>query len=224
MKVSVYIDRLEALSLREQVLIGATLVALVVSVLQFFLLDPLSVRQNDLISQVRALASTNERQQRRLNGEELSPVSIRQALLEAEITDLEQQVKTQEAEISQLTSTLVPATQMPALLQALLAKESVHLVSLVNVPPIPLLPEATETSTETSTEIVGAPGLQLFAHGIQLELRGDFHTLRRYLLAIEQQPWEFVWQAVRLESSSTGESVMQLQLQTLSTDSAWLGV
>ncbi|MFT4798009.1 MAG: MSHA biogenesis protein MshJ, partial [Candidatus Azotimanducaceae bacterium] len=65
---------------------------------------------------------------------------------------------------------------------------------------------------------------QIFRHGIQLQLRGDFHTLRRYLIAIEQQPWKLLWQSVRLETKKNGESVMELQLQTLSTDNAWLGV
>jgi MSHA biogenesis protein MshJ len=91
---------------------------------------------------------------------------------------------------------------------------------LINHPPVPLLTESvSELETVTTT-----PEVQLYAHGIQLELRGDFHTLRRYLLAIEQQPWKLLWQDVSLETRASGESVMQLQLQTLSTDSAWMGV
>lgn len=228
MKLLTYVERLEAFSLREQMLIGATLIALLASLLQFFLVDPLLVRQQALNNQLKSLASTNERQQRRLDGEGLSPLSNRAALLKTEITDIEQQLAAHHLKIDAYTATLVPATQMPALLQALLEKQSVQLVSLVNLPALPLL-EASETDSDGA--IVNGAGssgtgrdVQLYAHGIQLELRGDFHALRRYLIAVEQQPWKLLWQSVRLETSGSGESLMELQLQTLSTDSAWLGV
>jgi MSHA biogenesis protein MshJ len=220
MSLSVYVDKLEALSFREQMLIAATLVALLVSMLQFFVVDPLLSQQKALNGQMKTIASNIERQQRLLDGESLTPMIKREALLNAEISDVERQLALHEAEIGAYTSALVPAKKMPSLLQALLEREAVHLVSLINHPPVPLLTESvSELETVTTT-----PEVQLYAHGIQLELRGDFHTLRRYLLAIEQQPWKLLWQDVSLETRASGESVMQLQLQTLSTDSAWMGV
>lgn len=214
MNLVAYMDRLEALSLREQFLVGATVVAFFVSVLQVLLLDPFLEAREVVASQFKTMQTSIERQQRRLEVE--SPVQTRKSVMQAELNALTQQLAAEGETIRSYTSALVPARQMPALLQSLLERDAVHLVSLTNLSPVAMIDA--ENGPDMDTE------LQLFKHGIQLQLRGDFHTLRRYLIAIEQQPWKLLWQAVRLETDEKGESVMELQLQTLSTDSAWLGV
>lgn len=211
---AVYIDRLEALSLRERLLFGATVIAFLVSMLQIFLLDPLLDNRNAETSRLQNMNTSIQRQERQLEVE--SPIQARHALMEVEVNAITQQLATESQNIKSYTSTLVPAQQMPALLQSLLERDAVHLVSLMNLPPVAMI--------ESELDLGSGAELQLFRHGIQLQLRGDFHTLRRYLIAIEQQPWKLLWQSVRLETNTKGESVMELQLQTLSTDSAWLGV
>ncbi|MFT5562322.1 MAG: MSHA biogenesis protein MshJ [Candidatus Azotimanducaceae bacterium] len=212
--LAVYIDRLEALSLRERLLFGATVIAFLVSMLQILLIDPLVANLDRETSKLKALNTSIERQERQLEIE--SPIKARYALMEAEVTALTQQLATDSKDIKSYTSTLVPAQKIPALLQSLLERDAVHFVSLRNLPPVAMI--------ESELGLGSGGELQLFRHGIQLQLRGDFHTLRRYLIAIEQQPWKLLWQSVRLETKKNGESVMELQLQTLSTDNAWLGV
>lgn|GEM_PF-3367020 len=211
---SVYIDRLEVLSLRERLLFGATVIAFLVSMLQIFLLDPLLDNREAETSRLKNMKTSIQRQERLLEVE--SPIQTRHALMEVEVNAFTQQLATERQKVKSYTSTLVPAQQMPALLQSLLERDAVHLVSLKNLPPVAMI--------ESELDLGSDSELQLFRHGIQLQLRGDFHTLRRYLIAIEQQPWKLLWQSVRLETNKKGESVMELQLQTLSTDSAWLGV
>jgi MSHA biogenesis protein MshJ len=212
--IAAYIDRLEALSLREQLLLGATVIAFLVSMLQILLIDPLLTNRDSQTSRLKNMNTSIERQERQLEVE--SPIKTRHALMAAEVDALTQQLAIESENIKSYTSTLVPARQMPALLQSLLEQDAVHLVSLTNLPPVAMI--------ESEGELATGAELLLFRHGIQLQLRGNFHTLRRYLIAIEQQPWKLLWQSVRLETDKKGESVMELQLQTLSTDSAWLGV
>jgi MSHA biogenesis protein MshJ len=212
--IAAYIDRLEALSLREQLLLGATVIAFLVSMLQILLIDPLLANRDSQTSRLKNINTSIERQARQLEVE--SPIKTRHALMAAEVDALTQQLAIESENIKSYTSTLVPARQMPALLQSLLEQDAVRLVSLTNLPPVAMI--------ESESQLATGAELQLFRHGIQLQLRGSFHTLRRYLIAIEQQPWKLLWQSVRLETDKKGESVMELQLQTLSTDSAWLGV
>ncbi|MFT7246302.1 MAG: MSHA biogenesis protein MshJ [Candidatus Azotimanducaceae bacterium] len=212
--IAAYIDRLEALSLREQLLIGATVIAFLVSMLQILLIGPLLANRDSQTSRLKNINTSIERQARQLEVE--SPIKTRHALMAAEVDALTQQLAIESENIKSYTSTLVPARQMPALLQSLLEQDAVRLVSLTNLPPVAMI--------ESESQLATGAELQLFRHGIQLQLRGSFHTLRRYLIAIEQQPWKLLWQSVRLETDKKGESVMELQLQTLSTDSAWLGV
>ena len=220
MNYQAYIDQLEALSIREQLLIGATCVAFLVSILQFFLIDPMLAGNQLLANDLKAQTTAIERQDQKLSGSRLTPTKNRLVTINAEIADIEQQLEAIEARVSAHTSLLISAQRMPALLKTLLNKEKVTLVSLLNMPPVPLLVEAMPDPTATTD----VPDVELYAHEIQIELRGDFHSLRRYLLAIEQQPWQLMWQGIRLKSEASGESLMQLQIQTLSTDNAWLGV
>mgnify|MGYP003634714523 FL=1 len=224
MNISVYLDYLEALSIRERFLIGATAVGLIVTILQFFLVDPMFERQQQLAVQLKAINTSIERQTQQLEFE--APMQSRQKLLLAEIKNLEHQVIEKNESLNDYAATLVPADKMPALLQALLDRESVDLVSLVNLPPVALIemPSGAEATERIAAEEKETSNFQLYRHGIQLELRGDFHTLRQYLVAIELQSWKLIWQSVRFRAEKNGSNVMELHLQTLSTDSAWLGV
>lgn len=215
MKLQPYLERLEALSVREICLIGATVVGFLVSVLQFLLIDPMLTKHMLLQSRLKAANTNIQRQQRQLDTD--APMQSRLLVLQAEIKNLEQGVERRNEHIDEYASTLVPARRMPALLQSLLEDKSVSLVSLVNLPPVSLLKSPAGGEQDSQ-------GFQLYKHGIQLQLRGDFHTLRRYLVAIEQQPWKLIWQSVRFETDKNGSNVMELHLQTLSTESAWLGV
>ena len=208
-----YLGRLELLTLREQCLVGATVIAFLVSTLQFFVLDPLMVEQDQVSAQLRSVQTSIERLDRQLSGRTLNPVETKHAILKAEIAGVETQLGEERNLIKQYASTLVSANQMPSLLQTLLKKGA--LVSLVNVPPVPLI----EVSADAA-----APEFQLYKHGIQLQLRGDFHSLRRYLLGVEQHSKKLLWQAISLETDESGMSLMELKLQTLSMDNAWLGV
>ncbi len=205
--------QLEGLSLREKVLIAGTVAAFFVSMLQFFLVDPRLQKLDALSNQVKNVSMTNQRLALQLEGSLLMPNQNRQTLLNEEISELQAQVDKDDEMIRSQTVALIPATKMPALLQDLLSKQSVQLVALKNVPPIPLM-----QNSETDM------GLKLYQHGIQFELKGGFHQFRRYLIAVENQPWKLLWQSVHYESGVDGSGLMRLEVQTLSTDNAWLGV
>jgi MSHA biogenesis protein MshJ len=216
MKMTAYLERFEHLSLREKVLIAATVSAFLVSLLQFFLVDPALAQREVLQGQLNNLANSNQRLQMQLDGKLLMPKQNRQLLLEKELAGLRQALQLEAGEIRRETRSLVASEQMPALLQRLVSERGIELVALHNIAPAPLL-ENSGASSEVRA-------VQLYEHGIELELKGTYHALRRYLLAVEGQPWRILWDAVHLKSKPDGESVMRLQVKTLSTEDVWLGV
>ena len=216
MNVYAYLEKIEALSLREKFLVGATICVLIISLSQFFLVDPHLSRHTSLTSQLNNMVANNSRMQLQLEDNSLTPKENRQQVLQSEIAALEAALKLQADQIQEQTVSMVPADQIPDLLQGMLSKQSVALVGLKNLAPKLLL-------EETADE--GGPGsIQLYQHGIELELKGDFHALRRYLLAVESQPWRLLWDSVSFEFVPGGQSLMRLQVKTLSTDDIWLGV
>lgn len=208
-----HINRFEVLSLREQCLIGATVLAFFVSVLQMFVMDPMLAQQSSAEQRLSTLTASIGRKNQQLSGSGLTPLQTRQTILNTEIADVRFKLKHDQEALEQYTSALVPARKMPDLLQALLQQGA--LVSLENLPPVALM-EAQPGEV--------SPSFQLYRHGIELQLRGDFHSLRRYLETIEKQSRKLLWQSVRLETNESGESLMELKIGTLSMDNAWLGV
>lgn len=215
MNLSTYLDRIEALSIREQVLIAATVTIFIASMAQLVLIDP-SLDQRDVLQgRLTSILSGNARLQQQLDGEALMPNQNRQVVLAQELANLDQQILKSEKQLEAGTASLVPAGEIPELLQRLLSERSIELLSLRNLAPVAVLdPE----------DAGGAPTVQLYRHGLELELKGSYHGLRRYLMAVESQPWQLIWQAVDLRSGTDGESIMKLRVNTLSTDDVWIGV
>ena len=221
MSYVVYLDKFEALSLREKVLIGCTVGVFTVSILQFFLIDPRLAAVENLERQIKNVGFTNQRLQTQLQDDRLMPKRNRQRVLDKEIATAKQQLDAERETIERYTESLVPAENMSALLQNVLASdESVSLTSLRNIAPIPMLETPAKPQTEAEIE---AETVQLYRHGLEMQLEGDYHSLRRYLARVEDQPWQLLWHGIQIESEN-GSSRMLLKVQTLSTDATWLGI
>lgn len=215
MSYMVYLDKVETLNIREKVLIGLTVGILLVSMMQFFFVDPRLASTDRLNKQLRSLTSNNERLASQLDNKLLMPNQNRRVVLSKEADALQLQLNQEQSQIRKQTASLVPANQVPVLLQSLLSKELVELVALKNIAPVPIIEEGSES---------GGASVQLYRHGIELQIRGSYHELRRYLMAMEQQSWKLLWHAFHLETESNGSSLMRLEVQTLSTDNVWIGV
>ena len=215
MSYMVYLDKVETLHIREKVLIGLTVGILLVSMMQFFFVDPRLASTDRLNKQLRSLTSNNERLASQLDSKLLMPNQNRRVVLSKEADALQLQLNQEQSQIRKQTASLVPANQVPVLLQSLLSKELVELVALKNIAPVPIIEEGSES---------GGASVQLYRHGIELQIRGSYHELRRYLMAMEQQSWKLLWHAFHLETESNGSSLMRLEVQTLSTDNVWIGV
>jgi MSHA biogenesis protein MshJ len=88
-------------------------------------------------------------------------------------------------------------------------------VELRSIPPTPML----------STEAKGSDAeLNLFRHGIMLTLEGEYFDIQRYLQKIESLQWQFYWKKFDYTVSEYPMAKVQLELYTLSTNKAFIGV
>jgi len=211
----------QALSVREQVLLGITLAALSAFGLQLSVIDPLGAKQDlanrELIAS-RALADGFQRQLGRKENQEEKNKSDR---LKVEINLLQNQIVRLNEAILQYSAVMVPAHEMPNLLQIVLAKKDLQLVSLINIDPVPIiaLPE-----DANKTEKNQLKDIQLYRHGISIKLRGEYGAVMDYIKELENQEWKFNWRSMSFEVSEYPIGELQLHLQTLSQDERWLGV
>ncbi|WP_088329534.1 type II secretion system protein GspM [Lacimicrobium sp. SS2-24] len=141
------------------------------------------------------------------------------AAVKRRITQLQNLQQQQQQQIQSQTRDLVPPYRMREMLQALLAdKDTLQLLEMRSLPAVNL----TEEDKTDSAEAEPLPGL--YQHGIVLIVEGRYFDLHRYLVELEQLPWRFQWKRLDYSVQEHPVGRMQLELYTLSTDKAFVGV
>jgi len=140
-----------------------------------------------------------------LTSELISPVQMRQALLE--LLKLEKGV-------SLLSFELVGAEP---LLDETNFKNSAENVSKNTA-------EHKTFNESTLDESNAVSVMNLYRHGIKITLSGRYFELRDYLLQLEQLSWKFFWQEFDLEVTEYPMSELSIEIYSLGSKEAFVGV
>jgi MSHA biogenesis protein MshJ len=205
LKVQYWIDRIDALELRERVLLLAATVAILF----------LSVDSAGFQPTLKAQQVTEER----ISGLEMKLGALRQqAMLLSYKTDedalaarhssrdtLAAELAALDARIVDQLGALVEPAQAAELLEQMLTRHrGLKITSL-------------RASAEPLNELAGNAGQagKLGRYQLDLVLEGGYLDLMRYLEALESMPWKFFWQTVDFRVDEYPRAVSRLQLYTL---------
>ena len=232
-----WINRLDALSERERVLIFVAGLAVVVAFAYAAGIEPalkqrklLSARMLDQQAQIIAADAQKQALAHTLAKDPDAPLREQIAGKQRELADLDSQ-------LAGLQRTLIGPEQMAAVLQQLIGPErGVRLVSLRNLPAAPLLdkedtPAAADKPTDKApaaadkapAAVDKAMAPHVFKHGVEVVVEGSYASLLAYVARLEGQPWQVYWGKTVL-SADYPKVVVALTLYTLSLDRAWLVV
>ena len=64
----------------------------------------------------------------------------------------------------------------------------------------------------------------LYQHGVKLALQGGYFPIMQFLEKIEQSGWQFYWQGFEYQVSEYPTATLELEVYTLSTSEAFIGV
>ncbi len=176
------------------------------------LLDQQQAEQVQLQEQITALAARNS-----------DPDSANRAALQR----LQAEVARTEGEIGSFSHTLIPPQRIPALLQTLLTRHrGLTLVSLTTLPPQPLiaLPATGKDGAKPATDAAPLPEGNLYKHGIEIKLAGNYGDLLAYVVELDASPLKFLRGSINLAVKQHPVSELTLTIYTLSLDSTWLVV
>lgn len=171
--------------------------------------------QAQLLAQVQALAAENK-----------DPDAARRVQLQ----QLREQLVALDRDIKQFDRSLVAPSQAPALLQTLLARHrGLTLISLTTLAPQALIepPEKKETKEggkPPAAEPPSMPGGNIYKHGIEIKIAGNYHDLLAYVTELETSPQKLLWGGMRLAVKNHPVSELTLTVYTLSLDPTWLVV
>ncbi len=204
-------------SLREQLLILFCGLAVVIFLMYTFLLGPVldsseKLQQNSVSAQkelttlVRQVSNLYDK----IKTDPNEPVRERIEILKGQIQNITEQFEAQ-------TINLVPANKMASILESVLAgSKGLKLIELQSIAPTPILLEQPKEGEE--------PKASIYRHGVKLVFEGNYFDIQRYLEKIELLPWQFYWQKFDYLVGDYPTASVELEIYTLSTNKAFIGV
>jgi MSHA biogenesis protein MshJ len=230
--------KIDALTLRERMLLFAALAAFIVFVAHAAALGPMLRKQAAL----RAQISQQQNNLVGIDGEITHKVQAYQVDPDAATRERLDAAKAEAAKLSEslraMQKGLVAPERMGALLESLLrANGRLQLVSMKTLPVGSLHqagageakaePQAKEGKmlavALTAPAAAGAqPVDMLYRHGVQIAVRGNYLDIVNYMSALESMPTQLFWSRAQLEVEEYPTSRLTLTLYTLSLDPKWM--
>ena len=225
-----WMDRVDAMSLRERLMIFVMLAVVLIALAMSMAIDPLSGKQKQLtqtVVQAQAQTQALEAQIQALaEASKHDPdLSNKQRL-----ADLDAKRKNAYIALSSVQQGLVAPDKMTELLRDLLGRNPrLSLISIKTLAPRALTDAAKPTeptlkSDAKPPEKSPTKDLGLYKHGVEISVEGSYADLVAYLVDLEQLPWRMYWGSVNLSAQTYPISRLTLTVYTLSLDKTWLSV
>ena len=228
-----YAERIDALSVRERVLVFSTAMALLLAFLYTLLIDPQVGMQKRLFSTVmqkQAQLKTLEAQITAIaTGRASDPDELlreRLARVYKELRELELQIGTEEHRFT-------APEQMKTVIEEMLARNrAVQLVAMKTLPSSTIAEARAEGGKGEAPKPVAKPQPEsntpverlIYRHGIEVTVSGSYLDLLRYVADLEHLRTQLYWSSLEIDATRYPRHTMKIVVYTLSLDPAWLNV
>ena len=208
--------RIDAMSIRERALIFITVLVALYFLAVNVLFGPLNAQKDRLQKQLDLKRQETQALEAQIQamvatgGE--GPEAVKRKKLEA----LRENLKTMDAGLVHVTAGLVPPKEMARLIEQMLLKNhGLQVMKVESIPATPLLEGGASG---------GATGAMVYKHGMNIEIKGGYLDILRYLKSLEALPWKVFWGQMTLKTETYPDSRVSLLIYTLSTHEAWIGL
>lgn len=215
-------ERLDALQPRERNIVLILVLVVVAFLWDLLCYSPLqnSVKntQDELTARTDQIARLTQQINELTQTGDKNPV--RQ--LQSRQQGLETAIQQLDVSIARLTGNLIPAKKMVQVLEDVLHRSSdLQLLAVTSLPVRRLIAEPKEK--ETGVAAANETG-HLYLHAVELELRGSYFEALAYLQALEDLPWQVIWDQLEYRVDGYPQAEIRLRINTLSSSAGLLGV
>lgn len=211
--------RVDALTLKERVLVLTAATLVLYASWQALLMDPQSARQRALLAsierqqeEIAALQAQAEAVVRRSQADPDVPNRALRERYTRRLTELD-------ARLAETAADVIAPERVAEVLEGVLRRSGGLLVLEVRgLGAEPLLAES-EPAGEGPQLAAGA-----YRHGVRISFRGGFHDTLAYLEALEALPWKFFWDRIDYRVEDYPRARASIVVYTLSLDARWIGV
>ena len=210
-----YADRLDAMSLRERVLIFLAAAVVIVAIADSALFDPISRRQkvnsqriHQQEDEIRTMQGQVQAYAQARTGDNANAKQQRLEKRKLELAALDRELAARRSE-------LVPPERMAKMLYEIVKRNpDIELVSLRSLPATGL--------TQSLMAILGSGGLALYRHGIEITVSGSYLKMLAYVSQLERLPAKIMWGNMELQAGAYPAVTLKITLYTLSPEKTWL--
>lgn len=241
--------KLDAMSLRERVMVFAAAAIVMVALVNTLVWTPLQAKQKRLSLQQRQiqgeLVATQLDSEQKLKAHAVDPDQANRKRLQG----LMQQKEHLNTSLHARQKDLVPPENMAHVLENVLRQHPrlrlLALKTIDNSPPRAdkeVVTSATLYAKVYAPDAAAAPGPKLppppgaaapgslesdgpiFRHGVQVTVEGSYPDLLEYTRALETLPWQLYWGDMQLSVQIWPKSQLTFELFTLSLDRKWMNL
>jgi MSHA biogenesis protein MshJ len=217
-------ERYAVLSRREKYLLAAALVVGPVLLGEFLIVDPQLARAHALLGSIAQQSATQAELQSQIGSLQQQLQSDPDAAAKAELVALTAEQQRLDDELRRIGTALVRPEEMNGLLESLLARHSgLRLLSLKTLAPQSVLGDK-ESATDKATGKPVARKFDLYRHGVEIRLEGNYAEFQAYLAQLEQLQQRLLWGQLQYRVIEYPRAEMSLMVYTLSADRTWLAL
>jgi MSHA biogenesis protein MshJ len=219
-------ETIDRLTLRERLFLFAAGLFVVGGLWQAVLAGPLESRERAANEKVTLLEGRLGELDAALTTAAAGVTEDMPAQLES-VQALRESVAAGDDQVRLLTTDLIDAQEMRAVLEELLRRQrGLTLVGAVNRPAQLVIEgePASSAGAEPGAAAVESDAPKLYRHSFVLRLRGDYLDVLRYLEDVERLPWHIYWSRLELAIDEYPVNDVVIEVATLSLDEEWIGV
>jgi len=212
----------DALTLRERVILFAGTLLVLILLGKLFLFDPQYARQKKLRDQISADTTKSALLYAQIEQQLQRHGSDADAVKRGMLAGLQAQSSALRGELSDINTMLVKPDDMAALLgDILMRNKRLRLVSLATLPSGNLLAGATG---DGKSPVVAVEAGDIYKHGVEIVVQGNYLDMVTYMTALEAMPSRLFWAKAVMHVDTYPDATLSLTLFTLSLDKKWLSL
>jgi len=205
------VAKVDALSLRERLLILVTALVLIAALWHMLLMQPLQQRATETRAELTALEDRISAANRNLE-DQILQLAGGDSQKRTRIASLRKRIDEINATLGNHAAELINPSEMAQVLEGVLKEQStLTLVRIRNTTPDSLV---TNEDPDAVT---------FYRHGLEIEVEGSYADCLEYLSAIESLPWRLYWQVLELDVIQYPRNRIRIEVGTLSLDEEWIG-
>jgi MSHA biogenesis protein MshJ len=212
------------LSLRERVLVGLSLIVGLAVIWYVLLISPMLARSQDARTRLTKLQTSlrtlEQQHQSLMLKQQQDPLRA----LKDRVAQLNQHLVRVDTQLKDKLHGLIAPQQMAKVLESVLQHHhELKLLKLQSLPATPLVTRDAPTQKGQAQQ-KKTKTTEVYRHGLQMEFEGSYLATLAYLKALQALPWDFYWDAVRLEVKKYPQAKVTIVVHTLSLTEGWIGV